>query len=235
MKAGGLDVVSSYIVWEHIEEVQGTMNFSDNRNVTAFLAEAQAAGLAVALRIGPWVHGECRNGGVPDWATTVPGYRTNSSTWLAAVAPYYTALAQQLRGSAWQDGGPVVQVQLDNETPNTEYLEALRALAETAGINPGLYWQVTGWPAPNSEPPVGTYVPFYGGYTVRGTQRRRCGLPVILPACRHRQQNNKLPPHPPPPSLLRTRRTPFGIAPLCLCRRPTFSSRRPPQSHRTRT
>ena len=163
MKAGGLDVVSSYIVWEHIEEVRGTLDFSGNRNVSAYLAAAQAAGLVVALRIGPWVHGECRNGGVPDWAMSVPGFRSNSSAWLDAVAPYYAALAQHLQGSAWQDGGPVVQIQLDNETPDTAYLEALRALAESLGIKPGLYWQVTGWPTPDSEPPTGTYVPFYGG------------------------------------------------------------------------
>jgi hypothetical protein len=130
MKAGGLSSVSAYLMWSHTEEVRGAQDFSGNRNVSLFLDTAADVGLMVALRIGPWDHGECRNGGLPDWVmqSGVP-LRSNTSAWLALVAPYYAAIAGQIEGLGWHEGGPISSIQLDNETPNSEYLESLRALA----------------------------------------------------------------------------------------------------------
>lgn len=119
MKAGGLDVVSAYVSWLHVEDARGAPDWSGGRNLTAFLLAAQRAGLLVALRIGPWCHGELRNGGFPNWlqASGVK-LRTNNSAFMAAVRPWYAGVAAQMRGLAWSEGGPVVSVQLDNETPD---------------------------------------------------------------------------------------------------------------------
>ena len=43
------------------------VDFSENRNVRKFVQLADKCGLQVSLRIGPWCHGEVRNGGFPDW------------------------------------------------------------------------------------------------------------------------------------------------------------------------
>ena len=67
MKAGGVDVVSAYTIWIHHEEEEGIFDFSGQRDLRAFLALVQKCGLKCFLRIGPWVHGEVRNGGFPDW------------------------------------------------------------------------------------------------------------------------------------------------------------------------
>ena len=67
MKATGVDVVASYAIWLHHEEIEGEFNFDGNCDVRTFLQEAKDAGLLVSFRIGPWVHGEVRNGGFPDW------------------------------------------------------------------------------------------------------------------------------------------------------------------------
>lgn len=62
MKAGGVTVVSSYIFWIHHEEKEGGYDFTGNRDLRGFLHAVQDAGLPVFLRIGPWCHGEVRNG-----------------------------------------------------------------------------------------------------------------------------------------------------------------------------
>ena len=41
--------------------------FDGRRDVRTFLETAASLGLRVLLRIGPWNHGEIRNGGHPDW------------------------------------------------------------------------------------------------------------------------------------------------------------------------
>ena len=67
LKAGGVTVVSTYLFWIHHEEVEGELSFSGNLSIRDFVLEAQKQGLEVIVRPGPWVHGECRNGGFPDW------------------------------------------------------------------------------------------------------------------------------------------------------------------------
>lgn len=169
LKAGGLDTVSSYVFWLHVEEVQGVQDWSGNNNLTAYLAAAQAAGLHVALRIGPWCHGEARSGGFPDWVNFASGVplRSNNSAFLALVRPWYAGIAAQIAGFAWAEGGPIVSVQLDNETPDVEYLLALRALAVEVGIAPSLFIK-TGWPSPSRPVPSGELIPVYGGCVLWG-------------------------------------------------------------------
>ena len=67
MKAGGVDIVSAYCIWIHHEEVQNEFDFSGCRDVRRFLETIRKCGLYCFLRIGPWAHGEARNGGFPDW------------------------------------------------------------------------------------------------------------------------------------------------------------------------
>ena len=67
MKAGGIQIVSTYVFWIHHEEIKGQFRFDGNLNVGEFIDLCRERGLEVALRVGPWAHGECRNGGHPDW------------------------------------------------------------------------------------------------------------------------------------------------------------------------
>jgi hypothetical protein len=164
MKAGGLDVVQVYVIWIHHEEVQGQQDWSGNRDFGAFLDAAADAGLMVAPRIGPWDHGEVRNGGFPDWvqASGVP-LRSNNTAWLNLVRGWYSGLAAQMAGRYWSEGGPIISLQLDNETPDVDYLLALRALAVEVGMKPW-YFVKTGWPAPNKQVDPGVLFPVSGGY-----------------------------------------------------------------------
>jgi len=118
----------------------------------------------VAPRIGPWCHGEVRNGGFPDWVQNkgIP-MRTNSTAWLALVRTWYTGLAAQMKGRYWADGGAVISLQLDNETPDVDYLLALRALAVELGMAPWFFVK-TGWPSPDKTVEPGQLFPVSGGY-----------------------------------------------------------------------
>lgn len=66
-KAFGLNIISTYVFWIHHEEIEGKMDFSGNRNLREFIWLCKKHGMYAFLRLGPWVHGEARNGGFPDW------------------------------------------------------------------------------------------------------------------------------------------------------------------------
>ncbi|MEU4446981.1 beta-galactosidase [Actinosynnema sp. NPDC050801] len=163
MKAGGIDVVATYLFWNHHEEVRGQRRFDGNRDVRRFVRLCAELDLVVSVRIGPWSHGECRNGGFPDWLSEVACTpRTDDPAYLALVRPYYTAIAEQLTGLWWGDGGPVVAVQVENELyDQPEHLATLRAVAEEVGISAPL-WTATGWGAARLPPDL--LLPLYGGY-----------------------------------------------------------------------
>src|SRR5215469_11976255 len=92
--------------WE--QEVQGQFDWTGSRNLRAFVQLCAKHGLYVYARIGPWAHGEARNGGFPDWLLkATPNTRQNDPVYLSYVKPYYEQIAVQLRDLLWRDGGPV--------------------------------------------------------------------------------------------------------------------------------
>jgi hypothetical protein len=165
MKAGGLNTVAVYVFWIHHEEQRGVFDFTGRRNIRQFVTLAKEIGLNVLMRIGPWDHGECRNGGHPDWVLDNCGkLRSEDPKYMVCVSGWYTALAAQLHGLFHKDGGPITLVQVDNETSNWRYLLALRELAMSLGILPAVYTK-TGWPGPAEDYPSDyPMLPFFGGY-----------------------------------------------------------------------
>ena len=166
LRAAGITVISTYAFWIHHEEIRGALDWSGSRNLTAFLVEAQAAGLLVSLRIGPYAHGEARNGGLPDWVieascTSTCHLRANTSAWMALSEAWYVEVAKQLRGMLWQQGGPVITVQLENEESDGTYLVALRDAALRQGIAPP-FFTTTGL----NVVPLGSMLPLSGRYAV---------------------------------------------------------------------
>src|ERR1044071_1148460 len=151
MRAGGIDIVASYVFWNHHEDVEGSFDWTGRRDLGRFVRLVARAGMHFCARIGPWVHAESRNGGFPDWLLATGELRCNAPGYLARVARLFGALGAQLRGLMWADGGPVIGVQLENEYPRTgpgagaEHIAELRRLAIAAGLTAPLY-TVTGWP-----------------------------------------------------------------------------------------
>ena len=169
MKAGGVDIVSCYAFWIHHEECENQFDFSGDRDLRAFLETAKNCGLKVLLRIGPWAHGEARNGGFPDWLLQkqIP-LRCNDLKYLAYVKRYYGQLAAQAKGLLEKDGGPIIGVQIENEyghvggsaNDNSEqHMRTLHSLALEVGFDVPLF-TATGWGCAA----IGDMLPVMGGY-----------------------------------------------------------------------
>ena len=70
MKEGGVTVVATYVFWNHIEEQEGVFRWDGQRNLRRFLEVCRQEEMPVVLLLGPFCHGEVRNGGIPDWMFT---------------------------------------------------------------------------------------------------------------------------------------------------------------------
>jgi beta-galactosidase len=169
MKAAGVNIISTYIFWIHHEEIEGQFDWSGQRDLRRFVQLCAKHGMYVYLRIGPWDHGEVRNGGLPDWLlkNTAIKPRSNDPAYLALVTRFDDQIAAQVKGLLWKDGGPVVGVQLENEYGShgpgkgAEHILKLKQLAIAAGLDVPLY-SVTGWPSLDF-PPHDVF-PVSGGY-----------------------------------------------------------------------
>ena len=175
MQQGGVDIVATYVFWIHHEEAEGEWDFSGRRNLKAFLSCCQETGMKVWLRIGPWAHGECRNGGFPDWLVEKEkrgklSLRTDDPQYLKYVDLFFTKIAEQADGYMHKDDGPVIGIQIENEYGHAggpsdreegmAHMRTLRAMAEKKGLT-APYFSATGW--------GGAYVPenflpVLGGY-----------------------------------------------------------------------
>ncbi len=184
MKLGGVTIVSTYLFWNHHEEIEGVFRFDGRRDLRRFIALCAKHALLVILRLGPFCHGEARNGGLPDWLYGKPfEVRSLDESFLAQVRRLYSAAARQVHGLLWKDGGPVIACQLDNEyghsaapwemtagvsdewTPpgsdGDAYILALKRIALDVGLEVPFY-TCTAWggaAAPSDET-----LPLWGGY-----------------------------------------------------------------------
>ena len=131
--------------------------------------------MKVWLRIGPWAHGECRNGGFPDWLVEKEKrgeltLRTDDPQYLKYVDIFFTKIAEQAEGYMHKDGGPVIGIQIENEYGHAggpsdreegmAHMRTLRAMAEDKGLV-APYVSATGWGG--AYVPEG-FLPVLGGY-----------------------------------------------------------------------
>lgn len=173
MKAAGINVIAFYDFWIHHEQEEGRYRFDDNLDVRYFIQLCAKHGLKAVARIGPWAHGEARNGGIPDWFVKKKMKSgndrvTKNGSVEPEVADWYKVLAKQFDGLYYKNGGPLIGIQLDNEMRSNgpgstgyEYLASLKKLAEGLGMDVPLY-VVTGWPGP--QVPEDEVMPLWGGY-----------------------------------------------------------------------
>ncbi|GAA3002061.1 beta-galactosidase [Microbacterium aurantiacum] len=161
MRAGGIDVVSTYVPWIHHQPEPGPADFHGELDIAAFVDTVRAEGLELVLRIGPWAHGELRNGGFPDWVQALPvRHRTDDPAYLAVVREWFGALGAALDGRAHPEN--VLGIQLDNELyDQPDHLVTLKRLARDAGLSAPL-WTATAWGS--AQLPEGEVVPLWGGY-----------------------------------------------------------------------
>lgn len=166
IRAGGINIISTYMFWIYHEEIEGEFDFSGDRDVRAFVEECQKVGLDVILRIGPYAHGECRNGGFPDWLMEKPyKLRCNDENYLEKTRIFYGKIYNEVKGLFYKDGGNIIGVQLENENVgDAPHLAKLKEIAVEVGYDVPLY-TVTGWNNERgAEIPVCEVVPVFSGY-----------------------------------------------------------------------
>jgi beta-galactosidase len=167
MKAGGVDIVSTYVFWIYHEEVEGKFDWSGRRDLRRFLALCAKHGMYVWLRVGPWAHGEVRNGGLPDWLLKAGVTRQDDPAYLRYVAKFYGQVGEQVHGQFWKDGGPIIGVQIENEYnlrgpgEGAQHMLTLLKLAKEAGLDAPFY-TATGWD--DADVPAQQFLPVFGGY-----------------------------------------------------------------------
>lgn len=179
IKAGGANIVSSYLFWIHHEEVKGEFNFKGNRNVREFLKLCKKVGLYAFIRIGPWCHGECRNGGFPDWLTSsnIP-LRSLDKEFLDLTEKIYKAYFDEIEPMLFKNGGPIIGVQIENEFCEDEkYLSALIDMAQKIGFS-APYYTVTGWGPHITYFPKERVLPIFGGYPDAPWEQHTHTMPV---------------------------------------------------------
>ena len=179
MRDGGVRTVAAYVFWIYHEETEGEFCFEGRRDLRAFVLEAADVGLDVMIRIGPWAHGECRNGGFPDWLLK-KGCRTRSNDpeYLSLVRRFYEKIAEQTAGLYYSDGGPITGVQLENElVSNATHIDELRRIAIEVGINAPIY-TATGWNSRyGARIPESGVLPVFGAYPEAPWSNSRDKLP----------------------------------------------------------
>lgn len=166
MKAAGVNIVATYVIWIHHEEIKGQFDWEGQRDLRAFAKLCAKHGMYIEPRIGPWAHAEARNGGLPDWVVKQGPVRSNDPVYLESVQNLYKQIGKQLKGLLWKDGGPVVAIQLENEYSargpgaGEEHILQLKKMAIESGLDVPLY-VVTGWD--NAVIPARAVIPVYGG------------------------------------------------------------------------
>ncbi|HAH62971.1 MAG TPA: beta-galactosidase [Treponema sp.] len=169
MKAGGVNVVSTYTIWIHHEEIEGAWDFTGCRDLRRFVETCRDCGLYLLLRIGPWCHGEVRNGGFPDWLLH-KGFepRTNDDRYFGEVKIWYSRIYEQIADLLVKDNGPIIGVQIENEyghcggmtgEAGEKHMKRLLALAKKTGFDVPLY-TATGW----GGAVTAGMIPVMGGY-----------------------------------------------------------------------
>ncbi len=167
MKAAGVNVISTYVIWIHHEQVEGIFDWSGQRNLREFTELCAKHQMYVYPRIGPWAHAEVRNGGLPDWVLKNSPVRQDDPTYLGEVQSFFSQIAGQLHGLLWKDGGPVIGIQIENEYRDSghgkgdEHIRTLKKMAIDDGLDAPLY-TVTGWDG--AAVPLDAVLPVFGGY-----------------------------------------------------------------------
>ena len=196
IRAGGVQIVSGYVFWIYHEEEKGVWDFSGQRDLRLFIELCSELDLLVFLRIGPWAHGECRNGGFPDWLVNDKSIdlRTNDPVYLNLARNFFEKIFEQAKGLLWKDGGPVIGIQIENEyghvggltgTEGIAHIRTLKNSAKEAGFDVPFY-TATGWGG--AVVADGETLPVLGGYADAPWEKHTNELPanenfLIMPLC----------------------------------------------------
>ena len=103
-----------YVAWNLHEMFKGLYNFADDLDLVTFIKLAQAEGLLVILRPGPYICAEWEYGGFPYWLIKeVPlDIRTTNKLYMSLVDQWFSILLTKMKPLLYSNGGPIISVQV---------------------------------------------------------------------------------------------------------------------------
>lgn len=144
-KAMGLNTVCAYLFWNQIEPREGEFDWSGMADIAEFCRLAQAEGLWVILRPGPYACAEWEMGGLPWWLLKHDDIqlRTRDPRFMTAVRSYFKEVGRQLAPLQVTRGGPILMVQAENEYgffgKDAAYMGEVRQALLDAGFDVPLF------------------------------------------------------------------------------------------------
>ncbi|CAL9044247.1 beta-galactosidase 8 isoform X3 [Musa acuminata AAA Group] len=117
-KALGLNTIQTYVPWNLHEPEPNKWVFAGIADIEAYLKLAQELGFLVMLRAGPYICAEWDLGGFPAWLLAIePPLKLRSSdmTFLHYVERWWAVFLPRIAPLLYQNGGPIIMVQVENE------------------------------------------------------------------------------------------------------------------------
>jgi beta-galactosidase len=160
VRQAGCNAVEVPVPWMLHEPRAGHFDFEGAADLPAFLRDAQAAGLQVILRAGPYIGEGYAGGGLPAWLSEIEPpppptrstaksrqgpkekvSRTASEVFLDRVSLWFKALFDQIVSLQVSQGGPILLMQIehrwlcDNHAAAEAYLGELVRMARESGVD----------------------------------------------------------------------------------------------------
>ena len=145
LRAMGCNTVETYIPWNMHEPKEGEFVFDGMLDLGKFIELAKSIGLYVILRPSPYTCGEWEFGGFPAWLLKEDGMklRCTYKPYLDHVKRYYDTLMPYIKKYTYDNGGPVIMMQIENEYgyygDDHDYMKWLYDLIRSYGIEVPLF------------------------------------------------------------------------------------------------
>ena len=145
LKAMGCNTVETYIPWNMHEPAKGVFVFDGRFDLEKFVNIAQELGLFVILRPSPYICAEWEFGGLPAWLLKNDGMklRCTYGPYMDAVREYYEVLMPYIARFQYDNGGPVIMMQIENEYgyygDDHSYMKWMRELMQSLGVTVPLF------------------------------------------------------------------------------------------------
>lgn len=146
IKAMGMNTVCAYLFWNYHEWSEGHYQWEDQRDAAEFCRQAQAEGLWVILRPGPYACAEWEMGGLPWWLLKHPGdafLRSRDEAFVQPARRWLKEVGRVLGAMQVTQGGPILMVQVENEygflSDDKAYMQVMRQAVLDGGFDVPLF------------------------------------------------------------------------------------------------
>ena len=145
LKECGFNTVETYTCWNLHEPNEGTFDFSGMLDIDAYISCAEALGLNVIVRPGPYICAEWDMGGLPAWLLREPALplRCHDERFIEKVRHYYDRLLPIVKAHLLSNGGRVIMMQIENEYgsfgDDHDYMRRVAEIYQEHGIDCLLY------------------------------------------------------------------------------------------------